>query len=245
MATSRSAYFEVTAVCQCAGNRRGLFQPHVPGVQWGYGAMGCTKWKGARLKDLLDLVGLNTDAVEVVFDGADGPILDNTPDFLKSIPVWKALEETTLVAYEMNDEALPHWNGFPARIVVPGWAATYWVKHVTKIAAVTKPFDGFWMKTAYRIPLGKFPLVRASYRRKQPPTRRSRKWSRIRLSQARRMAPASRPERTALSGIAWDGGYGISAVETSADGGKSWTKAALGEDLGKYAFRAWIQELMS
>ena len=104
-------------------------------------------------------LGLNTDAVEVVFDGADGPILENTPDFLKSIPVWKALEETTLVAYEMNGEALPHWNGFPARIVVPGWAATYWVKHVTKIAAVTKPFDGFWIKTAYRIPLKKFPLV--------------------------------------------------------------------------------------
>ena len=124
--------FEVTAVCQCAGNRRGLFQPHVAGVQWGHGAMGCAKWKGARLKDLLDLVGLKKDAAEVVFDGADGPILDKTPDFLKSIPLWKAFEETTLVAYEMNGAALPHWNGFPARIVVPGWTGTYWVKHITR-----------------------------------------------------------------------------------------------------------------
>jgi DMSO/TMAO reductase YedYZ molybdopterin-dependent catalytic subunit len=151
--------FEVAAVCQCAGNRRGLFQPHVAGVQWGYGAMGCARWKGARLKDVLDLVGLKKDAVEVVFDGADGPVLDKTPDFVKSLPVWKAVEQTTLVAYEMNGEPLPHWNGFPARIVAPGWTATYWVKHITGITAVTKPFEGFWMKTAYRIPVGEFPLV--------------------------------------------------------------------------------------
>jgi DMSO/TMAO reductase YedYZ molybdopterin-dependent catalytic subunit len=99
--------FEVAAVCQCAGNRRGLFQPHVGGVQWGHGAMGCARWKGARLKDVLDGVGLKKEAVEVVFDGADGPVLDKTPDFIKSLPVWKAIEETTLVAYEMNGEPLP------------------------------------------------------------------------------------------------------------------------------------------
>jgi DMSO/TMAO reductase YedYZ molybdopterin-dependent catalytic subunit len=151
--------FEIAAVCQCAGNRRGLFQPHVAGVQWGNGAIGCARWKGARLKDVLDMVGLNKDAVEVVFNGADGPVLDQTPDFAKSLPVWKAIEDTTLVAYEMNGEPLPHWNGFPARIVVPGWSGTYWVKHITGITAVAKPFDGFRMKTAYRIPVGKFPLV--------------------------------------------------------------------------------------
>jgi DMSO/TMAO reductase YedYZ molybdopterin-dependent catalytic subunit len=151
--------FDVVAVCQCSGNGRGLFQPHVPGVQWGYGGMGCARWKGARLKDVLNLVGLKEGAVEIVFDGADGPVFDKTPDFVKSLPVWKALEETTLVAYEMNGEPLPHWNGFPARIIVPGWVATYWMKHVTTITAVIKPFDGFWMKTAYRIPVGKFPLV--------------------------------------------------------------------------------------
>src|SRR6266567_6880776 len=66
--------FEVVAVCQCSGNRRGLFQPHVPGVEWGYGAMGCARWKGARLKDVLDRVGLKKEAAEIVFDGADGPV---------------------------------------------------------------------------------------------------------------------------------------------------------------------------
>src|SRR5260370_8979545 len=150
---------ELVAVNLCSGNRRGLFQPHVPGVQWSNGAMGCARWKGARLKDLLDKVGLKGDALEIVFDGADKGTIDKTPDFIKSIPVWKALEETTLVAYEMNGEPLPHWNGFPARIVVPGGTGTYWVKHLTSITVATKPFDGYWLKSAYRIPLGKFPLA--------------------------------------------------------------------------------------
>ena len=90
----------------------------------------------------------------IVFAGTDKGAFDKTPPFIKSIPVWKAVEDTTLIAYEMNGQPLPHWNGFPARIVVPGWTATYWMKHVARIDAVTKPFDGFWMKSAYRIPLG-------------------------------------------------------------------------------------------
>src|SRR6266481_3612992 len=150
---------EVAAVCQCSGNRRGLFEPHVPGVEWGYGAMGCARWKGVPLKDVLDRAGLKSEAIEIVVDGADGGVSDKTPAFIKSIPVWKAIEETTIVAYEMNGRPLPHWNGFPARIVVPGWTATYWMKHVSRIDVATKPFEGFWMKSAYRIPLGRFPVV--------------------------------------------------------------------------------------
>ena len=151
--------YEIVAVNQCSGNRRGLFQPHVTGVQWGYGAMGCARWKGARLKDILDRVGIKKEAIEIVLDGADGPVIDKTPDFIKSIPVWRAMDETTLVAYEMNGAPLPHFNGFPARLIVPGWTGTYWTKHITSVQAVTQPFSRFWMNPAYRIPLGKFALV--------------------------------------------------------------------------------------
>ena len=120
-------------------NRRGqpmfgqparLSNPHVAGVEWGYGAMGCARWKGARLKDVLDIVGLKTEAIEIAFNGADGPAFDKTPDFIKSIPVWKAIDESTLIAYEMNGAPLPHFNGFPARLIVPGWTGTYWMKHL-------------------------------------------------------------------------------------------------------------------
>lgn len=149
---------EVVAINQCSGNRRGLSKPHVAGVEWGYGAMGCARWKGAKLKDVLAKAGIKKEAIEVGFNGADGPVVDKTPDFIKSIPAWKAMEDTTLVAYEMNGQPLPHFNGAPARIVVPGWTGTYWIKHVTEINALTKPLGGFWMNPAYRIPLGKFPI---------------------------------------------------------------------------------------
>ena len=75
--------------------------------------MGCARWKGARLKDVLDKVGLKKEAIEVVFDGADGPAIDKTPDFVKSIPVWKAMEESTLIAYEMNGAAAAAFQRLP------------------------------------------------------------------------------------------------------------------------------------
>ena len=113
--------------------------PHVTGVEWGYGAMGNAKWKGVRLKDVLARAGVKRETIEIGLNGADKGVVDATPDFIKSIPAWKAMDENTLVATHMNGEPLPHWNGYPARIVVPGWTATYWVKMVTEIIALTKP----------------------------------------------------------------------------------------------------------
>ena len=231
---------EIVALCQCSGNRRGLFQPHVPGVEWGYGAMGCARWKGARLKDVLDKVGIRKDALEVVLDGADKGAIDKTPDFIKSIPLWKAIEETTLIAYEMNGAPLPHWNGFPARLVLPGWTGTYWVKHLTSINVVTKPFDGFWMKSAYRIPLGKFPVV-ARFISQETPTNTpitEMVVNSLITSHADGAAVAA-DTRVTLGGVAWDGGYGIRGVEVSTDHGRTWVAAVLGEDLGRFALRTW------
>jgi DMSO/TMAO reductase YedYZ molybdopterin-dependent catalytic subunit len=231
---------EVVAVNQCSGNRRGLFQPHVPGVEWGYGAMGCARWKGARLKDILDKVGLKKEAIEIAFDGADIPVSDKTPDFIKSIPAWKAIEDTTLVAYEMNGQPLPHFNGFPARIVVPGWAAVYWMKHVTSIKAVTKPESGFWMNPAYRIPLGKFPIVaRFTSQETAVNTPITEMVVNSLITSPANDAKVKAGSPVTIGGIAWDGGYGINAVEVSDNGGKSWSAAALGEDLGRYAFRTF------
>src|SRR5258708_17305985 len=102
---------QVTAVCQCSGNRRGLFEPHVAGVEWGVGAMGNAVWRGVRLKDVLAKAGVKGDALEVVFDGADHGALDKTPDFVKSIPIDLALSDDTLIAFEMNGLPLPHWSG--------------------------------------------------------------------------------------------------------------------------------------
>jgi DMSO/TMAO reductase YedYZ molybdopterin-dependent catalytic subunit len=231
---------EIVAVCQCAGNRRGLSDPHVPGVQWGYGAMGNARWKGARLKDVMARAGLRPEAIEIAFDGADRPPLEATPDFLKSIPTWRALDENTLVAYEMNGAALPHLNGFPARIVVPGWTATYWMKKVISIQALNQPLKSFWMNTAYRIPKGKFPMVDRFVSQESETTTPITEMvvnSLITNIVDGQHFAAGAP--IIIKGLAWDGGYGIRQVEVSIDGGNSWQTATLGTNLGRFAFQPW------
>ena len=231
---------EVVAVCQCSGNRRGLSDPHVPGVEWGYGAMGNARWKGARLKDVLARAGLRKEALEIAFDGADSPPLEATPDFLKSLPVWKALDENTLVAYEMNGAPLPHWNGFPARIVVPGWTATYWMKQVISIRALVQPLSSFWMNTAYRIPKGKFPLIdRFVSQESETTTPITEMVVNSLITNIHAGQRFGRASPVVVKGLAWDGGYGIRHVEVSIDEGRSWESAELGTDLGRFSFRPW------
>ena len=142
---------ELIGVLECAGNGRAFYQPTVPGLQWGHGAVGNARWRGVRLADVLKRAGLKSSAREILFDGADVP-LETMPDFQRSIPLEKALDPNTLLAYEMNAETLPVKHGFPLRVVAPGWAGDSWVKWLTSIRVLDQPHDGFWMKTAYRHP---------------------------------------------------------------------------------------------
>jgi DMSO/TMAO reductase YedYZ molybdopterin-dependent catalytic subunit len=202
--------------------------------------MGNAKWRGARLKDVLARAGLKKEAVEVVFDGADGPVLDKTPDFVKSVPVWKAIDDNSLVAYEMNGQPLPHWNGFPVRVVIPGWTATYWMKHLISIQAVSAPYKGFWMASAYRIPKGKFPVVDRFLTQEtdaNTPITEMVVSSLVTNLQDGATLPAGKPAE--VRGVAWDGGYGIREVGVSIDAGQTWRAAELGPDLGRFAWRQW------
>ena len=228
---------EITAVCLCSGNRRGLFEPHVPGIEWGVGAMGNAVWKGVRLKDVLATVGIKADALEVVFDGADHPVIDRTPDFVKSLPLEIALDKNTLIAFEMNGRPLPHMNGFPARLVVPGWTGTYWIKALVGIKVVSKPESNFWMSTAYRLPRGKFrtPSFASQVGQANEPITTMVVNSLITsLSSGQKIR---RGKAIVVKGLAWDGGSGIARVEVSIDGGATWQEAALGKELGRFSFR--------
>ena len=200
------------AINQCSGNRRGLFAPRAGGVQWTYGAMGNALWGGVRLRDVLNRVGVKGDALEVVFDGGDGAALPGTPDFVKSLPVDRALDAHTLIAFEMNGEPLSRWHGHPARLVVPGWTATYWVKCLTELSILDKPFDGFWMKTAYRVPRNLFgPSGFDTQDNEQTSPITAIKVNSLVTSPAGGTAvPVGRP--TDISGYAWDGGSGIACA---------------------------------
>jgi len=227
----------VAAINQCSGNRRGLFTPRIAGVQWQNGAMGNANWTGVRLRDVLRKAGVREDASETVFDGADSPLLPATPDFVKSLPMDRALDENTLIAFEMNGMPLPHWNGAPARLVVAGWTATYWVKHLTDIRIEPRAFDGFWMKTGYRIPTGVFAGARFSSQetKETAPITEILINSLVTSHESGARLPHGKP--ASVEGWAWDGGSGIAAVEISRDSGRSWQPAALGEDYGRFAWR--------
>lgn len=233
---------EVVAVNMCAGNRRGLSDPHVAGVEWGHGAMGNARWRGARLKDVLQRARIKSGAVEVVFHGEDRGVIPQTPQFIKSLPLSKALDEHTLLAYEMNGKPLPMHNGFPVRLIVPGWAGTYWMKQITDITVLPSAYDGFWMKSAYRIPTGKFPgLVRfqsqEAFNASNTPITELVVNSLITSLQDGQPIPYG--ESLTVRGVAWDGGHGIAKVEVSIDGGHNWRPAGMGKEYGSYSWRQW------
>lgn len=228
---------QVTAVNQCSGNRRGLFEPHVPGVEWGVGAMGNAVWRGVRLKDVLARAGIKANALEVVLDGADHAPLDKTPDFVKSIPLEVAMRDEVLIAFEMNGEPLPHWNGFPARLVVPGWTGTYWVKQLVTVRVSSQPDKNFWMSAAYRLPRGKFKTPTFSSQLYAPNEPITTMVVNSLITSLKSGDQVARGKPIEVKGIALDGGAGIDRVEVSTDFGASWARARLGKDLGRFSFR--------
>src|SRR3984893_14579294 len=123
----------IIAVNQCSGNSRSFFEPHVPGGQWKHGAVVNAKWTGVALKSILDRAQVKPGAVDVSFNGLDAPPLASVADFVKALSIDHARDGEVMVAYAMNDQALPMVNGFPIRLIVPGWYATYWVKSLTRI----------------------------------------------------------------------------------------------------------------
>ncbi|MGN6286387.1 MAG: SorA family sulfite dehydrogenase catalytic subunit [Afipia sp.] len=229
---------EIVAVNQCSGNSRGFFDPRVAGGQSGNGAMGNARWKGVPLKDVLDKAGVQQGARQVTFNGLDGPVSDKTPDFVKALDIDHARDGEVMLAYSMNGKDLPVLNGFPLRLVVPGYYGTYWVKHLNEITVIDNVFDGFWMKTAYRIPDNDCACVEPGTAPKATiPINRFRVRSFI--TSVANGAKVKAKREMVLKGIAFDGGKGIKDVSVSTDGGKTWVKAKLGKDLGKYSFREW------
>lgn len=229
---------EIAAVNQCSGNSRGFSNPRVSGGQLGNGAMGNARWKGARLKDVLNKAGLSSGARQVTFNGLDTPPVEKVPDFVKALDVDQAMDDDVLLAYEMNGEALPMLNGYPLRLVLPGYYGTYWVKHLNEITVVDEVFKGFWMDPAYRIPDNTCGCVDPGTTPKQTrPIGRFNVRSFITsVADGQKIASG---KGLSIRGIAFDGGYGVNEVLFSEDGGRSWRGATLGKDYGKYSFREW------
>lgn len=227
------------AVLQCSGNSRRYFQPMVPGGQWQNGAVGNARWTGVRLKDILQKAGLKAGAVQASFAGLDEPPLSNMPKFAKALDIEHALQDDILVAYQMNGEPLPLLNGFPLRLIVPGWYATYWVKSLNKISVLDTKFEGFWMDKSYRIPKNEFAEETPDNLAKET----------VPISRMNIRSLFVRPDTSdvvkagqqfVIEGLAFDSGQGISKVEVSVDAGKTWTDATIDKsELGKFSWCRW------
>jgi DMSO/TMAO reductase YedYZ molybdopterin-dependent catalytic subunit len=229
---------EVPAVLECAGNGRSFYEPSMPGIQWENGAVANARWAGVRLADVLRLTGADEKAVEVLFDGADVPI-GKMPEFIRSIPIGKAMDQDTILAYEMNGEPLPSLHGFPLRLIVPGWAGDCWVKWVSRIEVRMDPFDGFFMKTAYRHP-GKAvkPGSAVDPALMHPVTVLSVK-SVIATPLDGAEVEVGKPIQ--IKGVAWTGAERrLSALELTFNGGQTWVHPnAVTPNAYQYAWRTW------
>ena len=229
---------EITAVNQCSGNSRGFFDPRVAGGQWANGAMGNARWTGVRLKDVLDRAGVKAGAVQVRLNGMDEPVVSDAPKFMKSLTVDHARDGEVMIAYAMNGEQLPLLNGFPLRLVVPGWYSTYWVKMLNDIEVLDRPDDNYWMATAYTIPdTPHANMTPGATGVKMVPINKMVPRSFITNIKRGETVHAGAP--TLVRGIAFGGDTGVAKVDLSSDGAKSWQAAQLGKDEGKYGFRRW------
>lgn len=225
---------ELAAVLECAGNGRAFYEPHVPGMQWEYGGVGCARWAGVRLGDVLKKAGgVKEGALDVLFDGADTP-MGSMPKFQRTITVQKALDPDTLLVYEMNGEPLPHIHGGPVRLMPSGWAGDSWVKWVQRIEVLDKPFEGFWMKSAYRHPGHGVPPGTAVDPAQMQPVTNLKVKSAI-ATPAPNSGISMRPVK--ITGVAWSNGSPVTEVDVSVDGGSTWHPARMGKDHGRYAFR--------
>ena len=236
---------EVVAVNQCSGNSRGYSTPRVFGAQLGNGSMGNARWLGVSLKAVLERAGVKSGAILVTMNGLDMPVLPTTPDFIKALAIDHALNGEPLLAWKMNGEELPFLNGYPIRLVVPGYFGTYWVKHVSDINVLDKPFEGhdsFFMNTAYRLPDNDCLCIPpGTAPSKTQPIARLKVRSFLTNLQSGQQVKAGQPVK--LRGIAFDGGSGIKQVDLSQDGGLNWKTTELGKDLGRFSFREWNFEL--
>jgi DMSO/TMAO reductase YedYZ molybdopterin-dependent catalytic subunit len=234
----RAPKHAVTVTLECAGNGRAFFDPPVAGIQWEKGAVGTARFAGARLADVLNKAGVKPTGQYVAMNGADKP-LGKMPDFVRNVPIKKALDADTILAYEMNGEALPILHGFPLRAVVSGWEGAYSVKWLTDIQVIEKEYDGFFVKTAYRFP--NRPIAPGEAVAPQDMIPLTGLVVKSFINSPLDGATVA-PGKIRMSGFAWAGESNISKVDVSMDNGSSWFPAKLGKERERYAWQSFEYE---
>ncbi|HUI57298.1 MAG TPA: sulfite oxidase [Bryobacteraceae bacterium] len=224
--------YTIPATIECTGNGRGFYTPKVPGIQWLRGAIGNAEWRGPRVSDVLKMASADASAAYIETDGADVG-LASTPDFVRSIPMSKAMHPATILALSMNGQS-PDIHGFPVRLIVPGWDGTSSVKWVIRISVAAQPNNGFFMNPGYRYPkYGLTPGTPAKPSELEVIEGMPVKSSITSPEDQSKTTLGSIPIR----GFAWAGEQTIERVEVSTDGGSRWRDAELSNPKLPFAWR--------
>lgn len=226
----------VEAVLQCAGNGRGMFQPRVPGLQWRWGAMANAEWSGVRFADVLAAAGAKQDARFVQVQGAERPTLEQTPPFIRAIPIAKAIHPDTLIALKMNGQRLSPHHGYPARLVVPGWVGDDWIKWLSSVELRVDEPKAFFYETGYRFPEKPgAPGAPVPPDQMKPMTKLVVKSTLGSISAGDVLPPGPHE----LIGVAFSGEARIRKVDITVDGGATWQAATLDGTDTAYGFRVF------
>ena len=229
---------------ECGGNGRNEFVPPASGNQWSIGAVGCPKWTGVRLRDVLEEVGVNDDAVYVAYYGADKHASGDPKKvpISRGVPVAKALENETLIAWAMNGEDIPHINGHPLRLVCAGWPGSVCGKWLNKIVVRNQVHDGPKMTgTSYRVPCkavapgSEVPEDEMCIIESMP--------VKSLITFPKSGIEQSLGKKLAIRGHAWAGDLEVSKVQVSIDFGATWHKAKLKAPVNRLAWQHWSAEV--
>jgi DMSO/TMAO reductase YedYZ molybdopterin-dependent catalytic subunit len=222
----------IVVTLECAGNGRTLFQPPIAGEKWNLGAVSTAEWTGVPLSEVLDRAGVQREAREVVFRGADGGTLEGHSGltrFERSLGLDDARNDEVLLAYAMNGEPLPVEHGYPLRLIVPRWYAVASVKWLTEIELIDRAFVGHYQGDKYR-----YEWERDGRVTSEPVT-----LQRVRALVTEPAPHAEvRPGELAIRGVAWSGAAPIARVEVSVGGG-DWQEARLVSDRNRYSWQWW------
>ena len=225
---------------ECAGSGRTNYQPAASGTPWiPTGGMGCPKWTGVRLADVLKTAGLKSSAAHVAGQGGDPGMIASAAPVIRSVPLAKALDDNTLLAWEMNGAPLPKIHGYPLRLVVPGWVGSASTKWLHTLSVLDAPFKGTFMTSSYVMP--KWPVEPGQ---KMPAETVSAEAWPVK-SMITFPAPNARvkgAQLVAVRGHAWVGEGSIDRVEISLDEGASWQRARLGPRGDRCAWRGFSYE---
>jgi DMSO/TMAO reductase YedYZ molybdopterin-dependent catalytic subunit len=233
----------VTAVLECAGNGRAFLSPPVSGAQWRLGAVGCARWTGVRMRDVLEAAVLTDAAFYTAHHSPDRSMTaPDRPALSRGIPLAKALAPETLLAFAMNDQPLPALHGGPLRVVVPGYPGSAWQKWLERLEIRDREHDGEKMGgTDYRLPIRPVAPGEAL----DPTAFAVITDMPVKSLITRPAATFAHPSGTRLTveGWAWSGAMPVATVRVSPDGGMTWTEAALAAAEDAYAWRRFSAEV--